>query len=206
MGSGLALYVFPLKCYFIPSGIIINHYEENMEEKDASLTFPGPKLYAIAEKVAHRLTSFKLTVSSAESLTGGLVSALLTSVPGSSAFFMSGFTTYSNKAKHEILSVPWEVITLFGAVSPECANYMAYNAMKLAQTDLSISTTGIAGPTGGSDRKPVGLVFTAVAGQYEVITEKHKFQGPRHAVVLASAYSAMKLLYSYLEKHYPIPD
>ena len=99
----------------------------------------------------------------AESCTGGLVSALLTAIPGSSDVMERGFVTYSNEAKQEMLGVPAAIIAAHGAVSAETAQAMAKGALKHSRADIAVSITGIAGPGGGSDAKPVGLVYLAVA-------------------------------------------
>lgn len=99
----------------------------------------------------------------AESCTGGLVSALLTSIPGSSQMVDRGFVTYSNDAKIEMLGVPETIIREHGAVSAPCAEAMARGALARSGADVAVSITGIAGPGGGSDAKPVGLVYLAVA-------------------------------------------
>ena len=104
-----------------------------------------------------------MTVSCAESCTGGLVQGALTSVPGSSDAFLGGVVTYSNEAKRKILGAPPEILERHGAVSAECAQAMAEGALRLYGTDLAVSVTGIAGPEGGSVEKPVGTVWFAVA-------------------------------------------
>ncbi len=104
-----------------------------------------------------------LTLATAESCTGGLVSSLITDVPGSSRYFSRGIVAYSNEAKSELLGVPTELIDAHGAVSEEVARAMAHGARERASVDIAVSLTGIMGPTGGSDDKPVGLVYTAIA-------------------------------------------
>ncbi len=103
----------------------------------------------------------ELVISTAESCTGGLVSSMLTDVSGSSAFVKMNFVTYSNEAKHEILGVNTEILEKFGAVSEECAIEMAEGLMQKTGCDVALCTTGIAGPTGGSKEKPVGLCYIA---------------------------------------------
>ncbi len=104
-----------------------------------------------------------LKIATAESCTGGLVAALLTEVPGSSAVVDRGFVTYSNEAKADMLGVPMALIEANGAVSADVANAMAYGALRNANADIAVSITGIAGPGGGSVDKPVGLVHFACA-------------------------------------------
>ncbi len=129
--------------------------------------------------VAGLLTEKRLTLSVAESLTGGLITDRLTDVPGSSAFLNRGIIAYSNDCKIDTLGVPAEVIAVHGAVSEETARLMAEGARRIAQTDLGLATTGIAGPTGGSDAKPVGTVFIAVAGPDCTICRHFAFRWDR---------------------------
>lgn len=107
----------------------------------------------------------KLTVVTAESCTGGLVAAVLTDAPGASAVVEGGFVTYSNEAKTRSLGVPRELLDTFGAVSEPVARAMAEGALRASRADVSVSITGIAGPDGGSEDKPVGLVHFAAAGR-----------------------------------------
>ena len=111
------------------------------------------------EKLAKLLLEKKLVISTAESCTGGLVSSMLTDISGSSNYVKLNFVTYSNEAKHNILNVDNSILQEYGAVSEECAKEMAQGLMEKTGCDVSLCTTGIAGPTGGSDEKPVGLCF-----------------------------------------------
>ena len=114
------------------------------------------------EKIAKILIERKLTIATTESCTGGLLSSKFTDVSGSSAFVHLNFVTYSNEAKHKILGVKNSTLEKFGAVSEECAKEMAEGLHKVTNADICISTTGIAGPTGGSEEKPVGLMYSSV--------------------------------------------
>lgn len=109
-------------------------------------------------------TKRRLTLSTAESCTGGLLAGAITAIQGSSAFFKGGVTTYANEAKENVLGISHELIRIHGAVSAETAIAMAQNIRRLFKTEYGVSTTGIAGPTGGTAEKPVGLVYIAVAG------------------------------------------
>ena len=124
----------------------------------------------IEDKVAELLLKENLTVSVAESLTGGLVASKLIGYPGISKSFLEGFVTYSNESKIRALNVKKETIEKYGAVSEQTAKEMAYGAAKVSGSDIGVSTTGIAGPNGGSKEKPVGLVYVCVYydGKYEV--------------------------------------
>lgn len=106
-----------------------------------------------------------LRIATAESCTGGLIAAALTAIPGASDVFERGFVTYSNEAKTEMLGVPVELIAAHGAVSAEVARAMAEGALAHSRADISVAVTGVAGPAGGSDAKPVGLVHIAVASR-----------------------------------------
>ena len=118
------------------------------------------------------LLTNNLTVSTAESCTGGLLSSRFTDISGSSDFVRLNFVTYANEAKHEILGVPYEILNTVGAVSAECAEAMARGLHDKTGCDLGICTTGIAGPTGGTPEKPVGLVYVGVYYQEKVFVEK----------------------------------
>ncbi|ESS07835.1 MAG: uncharacterized protein (competence- and mitomycin-induced) [uncultured archaeon A07HN63] len=148
-----------------------------------------------------RLTEREETVAVVESLTGGLVCSRLTDVPGSSAYFDRGVVAYSNDAKLEALAVSRESLDDHGAVSESVAAEMARGVRDTADTTWGVSTTGIAGPTGGTDEKPVGLVFVGVAyaGPWGtessfVSVNRHVFDGDRAAVKDASATAALSAL------------
>ena len=120
------------------------------------------EMNGLNERVVNKLIEKSLHISSAESCTGGLFSALITAVPGSSAFLDEAIVTYANSAKSARLGVKEETLENFGAVSKQTAYEMAEGIVKYANSDIGISITGIAGPGGGSDKKPVGTVFTAI--------------------------------------------
>jgi nicotinamide-nucleotide amidase len=123
----------------------------------------SPDHASLAIRTLDHLRAGKRRCVTAESCTGGLVAALLTSIPGSSDVVERGFVTYSNEAKTELLSVPAETIVTHGAVSAQTADAMARGALAHSRADVAVSVTGVAGPGGGSADKPVGLVFLAVA-------------------------------------------
>lgn len=138
-------------------------------------------------------------VALAESCTGGLVSGALTEVPGSSAVFDRAFITYSNESKHEMLGVSMDIIDTFGAVSIACAWAMAHSALKRSQADVAVAISGIAGPDGGSDLKPVGTVVfaRAIRGQSEeeALAEERWFDAVDRADVRRqAALVALELL------------
>lgn len=122
----------------------------------------------LEEELGQILREKNLTIATAESCTGGLVSSRLTDVSGSSDYVMLNFVTYANKAKNKVLGVSWDILNNFGAVSEQCAQAMAEGLQKATGCDVALCTTGIAGPTGGTAEKPVGLMFTSV--RYNGIT------------------------------------
>jgi PncC family amidohydrolase len=124
------------------------------------------------EKLGKFLLENNLTVATAESCTGGLLSSKLTDVSGSSGYVKLNFVTYANEAKNSILGVSWEILDKFGAVSEECAHAMAEGLRKATNCDVSICTTGVAGPTGGTLDKPVGLIFIGIWYKNEVFVKE----------------------------------
>ena len=122
-----------------------------------------PELTNKAEELLQSLRDAKLLIATAESCTGGLIAGVLTEIAGSSDVVDRGFVTYSNEAKNECLGVPAEMIEEHGAVSEEVARAMARGAVHRSRASISVAVTGVAGPGGGSDEKPVGLVHVAVA-------------------------------------------
>lgn len=149
----------------------------------------------LAASVVARATDAGLTIATAESCTGGLVASALTDIAGSSAVFGTGFVTYSNDAKARLLAVPTALLERHGAVSREVAEAMAVGAREAARSDLAVSITGIAGPGGGSENKPVGLVHFACASRLGTVQAEHRF-GPigRGEVRIASVAVALEML------------
>ncbi len=149
----------------------------------------------LAAEVIQALGAAGLTCATAESCTGGLVGHLLTEVPGSSASFMGSAVTYSNDAKQRILQVDPGLLETMGAVSAEVAAAMAHGARTLYQTDLAVSTTGVAGPAGGTAEKPVGLVYLHLAGEATVNQGVRRiWDADRTVNKLLSARVALRLL------------
>ena len=149
---------------------------------------------ATAEKLVKLLTEKQRTCATAESCTGGGVGYAITAISGSSAVFWGGVISYNNSVKQGVLGVPEEVLEAKGAVSSECASAMAEGARRLLKTDLAVSITGIAGPGGGSEEKPVGLVWFGLASKTDTVTEKMVFPGDREAVRTAAIEYALGLL------------
>lgn len=139
-------------------------------------------------------TGSRLTIAAAESCSGGEVAHRITAVPGSSAYFLGSIVAYANGPKHRLLGVPEVILETKGAVSAECAGAMAEGARRAFGADVAVATTGIAGPGGATLRKPVGLVYLAVAWPDGAIVEEHRFSGDRGAIVAAAADAALRLL------------
>lgn len=135
-----------------------------------------------------------LTCATAESCTGGGAGSAITAVPGSSAVFLGGVTSYANEVKRDVLGVPQEILDTHGAVSSECAERMASGARNLLKADIAVSVTGIAGPGGGSAEKPVGLVWFGLATANGVHTEKRVFCGDRAGVRAGAVAHAISML------------
>jgi nicotinamide-nucleotide amidase len=146
------------------------------------------------EVVGLRLAVGGFTLAVAESCTGGLISQRLTEVPGSSVYFMEGVVTYSNDAKIRSLGVDAELIENHGAVSAEVAEAMAEGVRRRADTDFGIAVTGIAGPGGGSEEKPVGLVYIALSDDAHTEHRKLMIPGDRHLIRWRSSQAALDLL------------
>ncbi len=140
-----------------------------------------------------------VTIVTAESLTGGGVSAALTAVPGTSSYFLGGIVAYSNPAKHELLGVPEDVLKNPGAVSDPCVRAMAEGARKRFGATFAVATTGLAGPGGETKRKPVGLTYVAVAGPEGTVSEEHRFEGDRRTVTDCAIEAALTLLGKVVE-------
>jgi len=148
----------------------------------------------------------RVKVSTAESCTGGMISSAITSVPGSSEVIELGVCSYSNRIKREVLGVSGGTLDKFTEYSEECAREMAQGAVSVSGADFGVSTTGIAGPTGGTEEKPVGLVYMAAAGRgCEPVIKEERFSSVsgegysgRDYIRASAARSALRLLYGYI--------
>ncbi|MEW5766129.1 MAG: CinA family protein [bacterium] len=149
---------------------------------------------AIARRVSQILSERQLTIGIAESCSGGLISHQFTNVPGSSNYFIGGVVAYSNEVKMKILGVNPEVIQRFGAVSRETARAMALGIARLLKTDVGLGVTGIAGPSGGTKEKPVGLVYIALSFKGKVTIRKFNFTGERIEIKNQTAAEAFRLI------------
>lgn len=147
----------------------------------------------LEEVVGALLLARAQRISVAESLTGGLIAKRITDVSGSSQYFDEGFVTYSNEAKTELLGVPANLFSTVGAVSEDVARAMAEGARTRARSDLAVSVTGIAGPTGGSDDKPVGLVYIGLATRAATRVERYQFPGSRAQIKRWTSQAALNM-------------
>ena len=185
----------------------------SMAEADALLDNTEGKLLArlgeaifarddetMANAVARLFWKHNLTFAVAESCTGGYLSHTLTNIPGSSSFFLRGLVTYSNRSKMELLGINPTLLREYGAVSEEVARAMAENIRLRTSADLSLGITGLAGPTGGSDKKPVGLVFIALATPENIYCSRFNFFGSRETIKERAVMAALNMLRLYLLK------
>lgn len=152
----------------------------------------------IAREASALLARAKVTVSLAESCSGGLIAKLLTDTPGSSGYFTAGVVAYSNNAKLHFLDVPSELLERHGAVSAAVADAMARGVRRATGSDLALSTTGIAGPDGGTPEKPVGTVFLALADTKGCATRELRLSGSRDEIRIATACHALAWLVRHL--------
>lgn len=140
----------------------------------------------------------RITIGTAESCTGGLIATAITAIPGSSEYFLGSVVSYANSVKASLLGVPEEILNTVGAVSGECACFMAQGAAKVLGSDLTVSVTGVAGPDGGSVDKPVGTVWFGVCSSSGAEAHVRYFTGGRAAVRTQTAVHALSMLISAL--------
>ncbi|MCI9282403.1 MAG: competence/damage-inducible protein A [Lachnospiraceae bacterium] len=152
--------------------------------------------------VVKLLQKYELTVTTAESCTGGLLAGRLVNVPGASEVFREGFITYANKAKRKYLDVSKSTLKKYGAVSPETAREMAIGGVFAADCDVCVAVTGIAGPEGGTEEKPVGLVYIATYMKEKVTVKKYQFKGNREKVREMAVVRALDLLRRSILENY----
>jgi nicotinamide-nucleotide amidase len=154
----------------------------------------------LLNKISLLLKKQKLKIATAESCTGGLIAHTLTNISGSSDYFDRGIVSYSNKAKTELLGVPDKLINKYGAVSDPVAKAMADGIRMKSEVDIGIATTGIAGPTGGTKEKPVGLVFIAISTKDNIIVKKLQFKGNRIQNKYDTCKAALDMLFKVLKR------
>tara|TARA_A100001011_G_C14054999_1_gene733591 strand:+ start:313 stop:783 length:471 start_codon:yes stop_codon:yes gene_type:complete len=146
-------------------------------------------------KVVNLLKKKKLKLSVAESCTGGMLSSAITSVSGSSQIFSMGLVTYSNQSKNLLLNVPKKIIKQYGAVSIQCCFSMVNNLSKISNSNIAVSVTGIAGPKGGTKKKPVGLVFVGIKKNNNIKVNRYFFKNnSRFNIQKATVKKALELI------------
>ena len=156
-------------------------------------------MMAAAAGIIDGLRRRGLTVATSESCTGGMLAVALTDVPGSSDVFGWGLVTYSNEAKAQMLGVDRDTLTRYGAVSHQTAAEMACGLLRISGADIALTTTGVAGPGGGSAEKPVGLVYIACGGEDDLQVKRCLFSGGRDAVRRQTVAEALFMLERFLE-------
>lgn len=156
----------------------------------------------LSYEIGDRLRKLGSTLAVAESFTGGLLASRITDVPGCSDYFVGGIVAYSDAAKEALLFIPKEVIMRFGAVSLECAQAMAEGARRAFGADFALATTGIAGPSGGTPEKPVGLGYVALATPSgEALVRELRLVGSRQGNKWSATEAALELLAEHLRRH-----
>ena len=153
-----------------------------------------------SKKIVNLLKRKKLKIAFAESCTGGLLSSAITSVSGSSKVFTMGLVTYSNQAKTSILKVPKQIIKKHGAVSAQCCSSMVSNLSKISKSNICVSITGIAGPGGGSKKKPVGLVYVGIKKSNRIEVKRYLFKNKgRSYIQKATVNKSLVSILSFLK-------
>ena len=157
----------------------------------------------LEEEIGQILKEKNLTIATAESCTGGLVSSKLTDVSGSSDYVKLNFVTYANEAKNKILGVSWDILNTYGAVSEQCAQAMADGLNKITGCDVALCTTGIAGPTGGTEDKPVGLVYISVKYKNIITIKEIKMPPTTPRIKMKEIFTqeALKLTLSIIKEN-----
>ena len=154
----------------------------------------------LSQKIVNVLKKKGLKISFAESCTGGLLSSSITSISGSSKVFTIGLVTYSNQSKISLLKIPKKIISKHGAVSYETCLSMVKNLNKISKTNISVSITGIAGPKGGTKKKPVGLVFIGIKKGNKTLVKKYLFKNKkRSSIQKVTIYKALNLILSFIK-------
>ena len=154
----------------------------------------------LPQKIVKLLSKKNLKISFAESCTGGLLSCAITSVSGSSKVFALGLVTYSNQSKNKVLKIPKKIIRIYGAVSYETCLSMVKNLSKIAKTGVSVSITGIAGPKGGTRKKPVGLVYIGIKKGNKTLVKKHLFKNKGRLYIQKTAVNkSLGIILSFIK-------
>lgn len=180
---------------------IIKPVSRNIKSRFSDIQLNEKNSISLEKTIVKLLEKHELSISTAESCTGGLLSARLINVPGVSEVFKEGIVTYTNKSKRKRLDVSKSTLKKYGAVSKQTAKEMAEGIAFNSDSDVSLSITGIAGPDGGTDEKPVGLVYIGLYVKGKVISEEFHFSGNRRQVREQSVEAALNMLLKYLEEH-----
>lgn len=178
----------------------MHHTRSNMRVTGTPLNTGEARALELSAAIGEQLRTLNWSCSTAESCTGGLIGHWITSLAGSSDYFMGGVISYSNAAKQSLLQVPQQVLDSVGAVSAECAQAMAAGTRRAFDTQVGISSTGIAGPGGATARKPVGLIYIAVATPDDVRVQELRLTGDRLANIRDSAIAALELTLPMLDQ------
>lgn len=157
------------------------------------------RIFELANKLGELASKKNIQISTAESCTGGMLASYITSASGSSNYFDRGYITYSNRSKIEELDIDEKILEKFGAVSPETAKAMAAGCLAQSKCDIALSITGIAGPTGGSHKKPVGTVYISIATHYYIASHTFKFTGNREQIRIQTCLESLNLLIGLLQ-------
>lgn len=164
------------------------------DEDEPVLTVPDETLVSLAERLQRLCLERHETVATAESCTGGLIAGAITAVPGSSGYFLGGLVTYADAAKVQLLGIPDATLSAHGAVSAQVARAMATGAMERLGASIAVSSTGVAGPDGGSAAKPVGLVYLGLACEGDADVRRLMLAGDRAAIRDAATAAALEWL------------
>jgi len=151
--------------------------------------------FELAQELVTILSQRNQSLATAESCTGGLISAAITAIPGSSAVFRGGIVAYDSAIKQSLLQVPSKMLEQHGPVSREVVREMAAGARRIFRSDWALAVTGIAGPGGGTESTPVGTVWMAIAGPEGIMSLENKFSGDRRQIQEAGVYTLLKALY-----------
>ncbi|MBD5310220.1 MAG: CinA family protein [Muribaculaceae bacterium] len=194
----------------IESGIELLRFKMNRYQQNLNDIFTQDVVSkedkSVGQVLGELLHERELTVSCAESCTGGNLAHRIVQVPGSSSYFLGSVVSYANNVKTEVLGVPKQDISTMGAVSQEVAEAMAKGVAKLMRSDCSIATTGIAGPDGGTPFKPVGTVWIAVKYGEQVVSECLHFKGDRNTVIESATNHGMVMLINLLRNSYVMQE
>jgi nicotinamide-nucleotide amidase len=189
------------------SGFNVNELNNRLEKEVQEITaligenaIFGFDSDALENIIGKMLIDRNMSLSIAESCTGGKISQLITSVPGCSEYFKGSIVAYSNEIKSNYLDVPIEIIRQYGAVSREVAEYMVKGVQKLLNSDCAIATTGIAGPDGGTNEKPVGTIWISVISGNQINSEKFMFGDNRERNIIRASLSALNMLRNLLKE------